>query len=1560
MSILRSKRLASPASSTSASPSSAADTQSITYAAHSRRKELVKIGFGHLIRVLKVTKEVSSACPQLQTAVGALLIVLEAYQKYSEAIEAIETLLSRIESMNNMLNKVQREDGFPQALKERLAALAEKVKEVVKDAEEVQSKRRMIQFLKAADYAERTESWIKTLDWHIRSFVLEGTITLELTVHVRAPAKQGFEAMNTRFDKVDDGIKAVKDGVNELHDDVNLMIAPDDLYKALRPVIEARFDYGSSVHVQCHENTRGEVLATLCSWLRPDHPRLARLPEPAVPALADRSILWLHALAGSGKSTIALTVADWWDTKSDQLLGASFFCARDGQRSNVNCIFRTLAYQLARHFPAFEEQLTKVIEKDPDLHSSVPVRQLQRLIVEPLQAVHANAKSKGTFPAHVAVVIDALDECTDDSAVSTILKCLSLHISELAPLKFLITSRPEENIARGFLLQNLRENTQELALNKVPDVFTKRDISTFLQSRLAAIRDQFALPSCWLSSQQLKNLVDLSELLFIFSSAAARYIGDHAARDPEGRLTSLLDAGNTAAAKRGITASPFPILDALYIQVLENAARKLEADLKARLKLILGTIALAEQRLTPTTLDALLDLRACTVRRILPVLSAILTIPDSDSDSTPIRVIHLSFPNFLIDPTRCTDQSFLVRPLFQHSHLALQCMKLMQSLKYNICQVASEHDHLENSEIPDLPAKAAQHLPAALQYACKYWTRHMCQAEVGEELLSALEEFSKSRLLYWLEALSLLGCVDGAIEALQSVQIFLKASPSQPSNELSDTYAILRLQSQSPRDTKVSSLLYDCERVVRAFYPIISTSTMHMYSTIALFSPLESPLRRLSAANAHTSLIVRVGVENVWSTTLASHVTNRYISAVAFSPDAMCVACGHRDGTIDMLNAQTAAKLLVFVGHTDSILCVSFSPTGKELLSGSSKGTVYVWDVATGAPLHAWKEHSSWICSVAWSHNGKLAASASCDGTVRLWRVASPEKMVVLRHGAEVCDAVFALDGDLLSGLWDEMCKVWDTRSVDWDVEAKIAPTRILEHDSAVRAVAVSYDSCLVACGLESGKIVLWKKSDGQRVRSFPGQSRLTSLAFYPNGLLAAAYEKSFTLWDVSRGARVKTTSHERAEAVAFASDGLHIAHVVGQQVQIRLWGPTGEFESDDPTATSLKHILKQRWRLRRTAPRSFIDHQTPVGNPRSFVHVVATSPAGNLILVVYEDELQIHNVTTGECTHTINHSSEVGSVAAWSSTGKLFSCTGKDDAVRVWKADTGEHVGTFTGHSAGVIAVVFTRDEQHVLSASWNGSIHRGKIGQPGKETSSEAIFKADRDEIDAFAVSSDDQWMLCGVSRRDSPPDTSSADLLATSSRQLVESHSAWYYTLRLHDASTGRVLWIEHQPSFIWSVAFSEDCTRALAGNAVGEVFLYDLTEIIPPDHTAPRSPPPLAVPEHKLSVRGTGPVRRVAFSPDGRALIINGSYTSIPSKLRPLCMGPANRALTTMFYSEDDWLWSVEVHSEPRRLCWIPSSLRPHKDILETVPKANVNVVAYRTSRGRLTVIEVRCG
>jgi len=93
----------------------------------------------------------------------------------------------------------------------------------------------------------------------------------------------------------------------------------------------------------------------------------------------------VNGLAGTGKSTIAQTFAE--TTSADGKLGASFFCSRDFKdRSNLQMIFPTLAFQLACRYPAFRKELLQVLKERPDVGHESLCSQMEKLLVGPLNA----------------------------------------------------------------------------------------------------------------------------------------------------------------------------------------------------------------------------------------------------------------------------------------------------------------------------------------------------------------------------------------------------------------------------------------------------------------------------------------------------------------------------------------------------------------------------------------------------------------------------------------------------------------------------------------------------------------------------------------------------------------------------------------------------------------------------------------------------------------------------------------------------------------------------------------------------------------------------------------------------------------------------------------------------------------------------------------------------------------------------------------------------------------------------------------------------------------------
>ena len=147
----------------------------------------------------------------------------------------------------------------------------------------------------------------------------------------------------------------------------------------------------------CLKGTRESVLSEIEDWIE----------DSATP------VFWLNGLAGTGKTTIARTIAE--RAFASGRLGASFFCSRSFEdRSNLRLIFPTLASQLARKYPDFRSRLISLLRRNLDFVHEPLQDQMQMFLVEPLQSTGIST----------VIVIDALDECRDKSPESAILHVL--------------------------------------------------------------------------------------------------------------------------------------------------------------------------------------------------------------------------------------------------------------------------------------------------------------------------------------------------------------------------------------------------------------------------------------------------------------------------------------------------------------------------------------------------------------------------------------------------------------------------------------------------------------------------------------------------------------------------------------------------------------------------------------------------------------------------------------------------------------------------------------------------------------------------------------------------------------------------------------------------------------------------------------------------------------------------------------------------------------------------------------------------------------------------------
>ncbi|KAI0699433.1 hypothetical protein BC835DRAFT_1459740, partial [Cytidiella melzeri] len=310
-------------------------------------------------------------------------------------------------------------------------------------------------------------------------------------------------------------IKDCTDAIREALDDYQWWIVEDthrlmmeqlknDEWNALNMLARADEAIHTAVDRKgCLAGTREDILRRLTAWAKD---------------ASSSKVYWLNGHAGSGKSTIAQSFTEWLDSKGR--LGASFFCSRGSQAtSNLKMVFPTIAYQLATSnkalSPAFARALLPALEEKPNISTFIPRLQIEDLIVKP-----AERSEMATV-----VVIDALDECADENAVSTILSLLNVYIARIPALKFFITSRPEPHIRLGFSLEQLRLSTGVRSLHDEDRARVDTDIALFLRAGLEEIgRTRVLGAETWFTEEQVDSLTYQAAGLFIFASTALKFV----------------------------------------------------------------------------------------------------------------------------------------------------------------------------------------------------------------------------------------------------------------------------------------------------------------------------------------------------------------------------------------------------------------------------------------------------------------------------------------------------------------------------------------------------------------------------------------------------------------------------------------------------------------------------------------------------------------------------------------------------------------------------------------------------------------------------------------------------------------------------------------------------------------------------------------------------------------------------------------------------------------------------------------------------------------------------
>ncbi|KAB8221228.1 WD40-repeat-containing domain protein [Aspergillus novoparasiticus] len=1061
-------------------------------------------------------------------------------------------------------------------------------------------------------------------------------------------------------EKVDADLEAISRGtlqkiknqmsqLNQMHTDIKVM-KKSDLLKKLNAAPSASFDANAQGDIQCLPGTQTGVFKQIQSWV----------DSPKAPP-----VFWLHGMAGTGKSTIARTVAsklsrmerlvDDETLAGECCLGGSFFFNQgDNDRNKPTGVFPTLAKNLVGSLPDLTDAICHAIEENNDIATKGIEDQWHELILQPLRDLQDRMLSCPT----VVLVIDALDECQDRDSGGAKIETILRKFGELKSLKalkvrVLITSRPSDEIQFRFggLSAGTPDSYRDETLVKIPisrNDNLKTDIDLFFEDKLKEIRRRHGLPSDWPGKQKIRELVLKTDGLFIYAATTCRFLCE-----PNGmadiRLDMILHSYREGR-------SPQQGLDELYLKILQAELMECLTELEKQIQRsifrdIVGSIIVIQDAPSVTALGLILptSYHAGTMQlelqKMLNHLGSVLHINQSNHS---VELLHLSFRDFLVDETRC-GKEFHIDESKAHQMLFSRCVDIMNStLRRNICYL--ERVSTRSEEVPY--AWVEKHLPEYAQYACCHWVDHLRQSGINDG--KPLYNFFETHFMHWVEAMSWMGKLPEGILMLNDLLTYISDSSVEES-------------------TRLRAFAQDAKRFMITFRSVMEQAPLQIYVSALLFAPKRSLVRECFGKEIPKWIKKRPNIPDHWNPLLHT-----------------------------------------IQGHSGGVLRVRCSPNGKLVASASYDHTVRLWDVSTWRCLQVLRGHGYSVISMEFLSNTSLV-SADESGTARIWyldtgkskvlnlkvyingSVLSPDstKFVYKRLSSEFHMYLYNLETEdlscLISGNFDEIVFSPDSSRIVfhdeehvyiWDAVAKAHLQTFDCHKP--RKPVFSADGKSVLCVSDGQAIQSWEPST-RRVRTCIRSEHGKDLnsEFSPDGTsMAVLSDGQVDLWDISEGrimARLTSIefSNPQEWKLVWLPNGVQMATVHNTGL-IYIW---------DVATESVTQTLKLLF---------------------SWLKLHFSQDGGLMFTYGWGDHtIQAWDLTMGSSTDTaLLHENHANYVSFSANTKLVVSAAEDDDALRVWKTDTGELVQTFVVPNRKDNIPSFSANGERLICASYGGFV--------------------------------------------------------------------------------------------------------------------------------------------------------------------------------------------------------------------------------------------------------------
>ncbi|KAF2115160.1 WD40-repeat-containing domain protein [Lophiotrema nucula] len=670
----------------------------------------------------------------------------------------------------------------------------------------------------------------------------------------------------------------------------------DQLLSTLPIASEAAFNSFNNQHEPtCLRNTRAELLQEIEEW---------------ADGVDERCVFWLNGLAGTGKSTVARTIARTYHDRN--ALGASFFFSRGGGDLSVaDKLVTTLARQLANRIPLAKRYVCEAIME-------------QQVITD-----HSLRDHGKSAPSKVVFVVDALDERDSEKDVRAILKVLvtARSLSNIR-LRIFLTSRPEIPVRLGFgKLPEARR--QVLVLHEISAALVDRDLRLFFENNFSRIREERGFEADWPSKRIIKRLVEIAYGLFIWASTGCRFIRE-GKRLAMRRIRVLLREHHADA-------GPEKQLDQIYTTVLRASIQQgytdeEKAEVYDTLREVLGSVVLL---LSPLSMES---------------LSMLIDIPLSHVKGDACRFAHnISHPQPVFRPTQCVPSELQYACLYWVEHLRKSGVHLFDG---DTVRHFFQKYFLNWIEAINLMGKSAEMAGIIRLYQSLLVTSFMDKISSvaispdGRLLAAGSDDWT---VMVWdLRTRAVCYTIKAHSGWINSV-LFSPNGKLLASASMDETVGVWDAATgyEPKRFNNRSSCINSA--ALSPDSSLIATGSMILDGHLGPVNSGKFSSNGKRIVSGSDDMTIRLWDTVTGTECMSFRGHTKRVWAVTFSAETRLVVSGSEDKAIRIWDTLSGSLLHTLRDSTSGISSVAFSPDGQLLAAGSFNDEVRLWD------MQAWR-----------------------------------------------------------------------------------------------------------------------------------------------------------------------------------------------------------------------------------------------------------------------------------------------------------------------------------------------------------------------------------------------------------------------------------------------------------------------------------------------------------------------------------------------------------------------------------------------------------------------------